>query len=718
MTPTPQEHGFTPGERGAMVNLGSPSGDRPPRSEAPASGAPPGPVLVVDDSLTARMDLTEALEAAGFPVLGAPTLAEARALLERERPALVLLDLRLPDGDGIELLDEIRNDAATHDVPVIMLSGRAEVADRIRGLQRGADDYVGKPYNRKYVVSRAAQLLGGAREAADPRPLVLVVDDSEGMRLLVAYSLEGHGYRVLQASNGEEGLRLAALHRPSAVVVDHEMPGIDGSTMIRRMRSDRAMQDTVCMLFTGSASAPAEMAGLEAGADAYVRKDSDLSLVVARLGALLRARDTNEPAPFASSYLRATKVLCVDDSATFLHALADDLRGEGYEVVTARSGPEALDLLDVDTVDCVLLDRIMPGMNGIEVCRSIKGHPALRNLPVLMLTAMDEPGSVVEGLEAGAEDYVVKGSGFDIIRGRLRAQLRRRHYEEENRRMRVRLADAEMQAVEAKVARELADERARHLDELAEKNAELARSNEELVSANRELEAFAHTVSHDLRGPLRAIHGFCGIVQEEYGPRLDDEGRRLLSRVAAGATHATAIVDDLLRLSTASLQSLDPRPVDLAVLARGVLARLAAQDRDRKVEAVVAESLRVHGDPGLLNQAIENLVGNAWKYSRNVPVARIEVGETQVDGARTFYVRDNGAGFDMAYVSKVFEPFQRLHTSDQFEGTGIGLATVRRIVERHAGRIWADSEVGAGTTFSFTLGLGQDPDESDDAGGT
>jgi signal transduction histidine kinase len=366
--------------------------------------------------------------------------------------------------------------------------------------------------------------------------------------------------------------------------------------------------------------------------------------------------------------------------------------------VTARSGAEALELLEVDAVDCVLLDRLMPGLSGLDVCRRVKEHPVLREVPVLMLTMMDEPEAVLEGLNAGAEDYVAKASGLDIIRGRLRAQLRRKHFEVENRRMRLRLADAEMQAVEARAQRELADARARHVEELSRKNAELE-------AANRELESFAHTVSHDLRGPLRAIQGLSRVVIEDHGDALPDDARRLLDRVVAGAGHAMEVVEDLLRLSTASLHALRPTRFDLADTARQVLRRLQLQDPSRSVEIDVAPSLPVWGDRGLLSQALENLLGNAWKYTRKKDRARIAFRAEDRDGERVYLVEDDGAGFDMRYVHKVFEPFQRLHSTEEFEGTGIGLSTVRRIVERHDGRIWAASEVGRGATFSFTLGL-------------
>jgi PAS domain S-box-containing protein len=226
----------------------------------------------------------------------------------------------------------------------------------------------------------------------------------------------------------------------------------------------------------------------------------------------------------------------------------------------------------------------------------------------------------------------------------------------------------------------------------------------ELRRLNQELESFAYSVSHDLRGPLRGIDGFALALLEEYGDRLDATGRGYLERVRSGSQRMGELIDDLLRLSQVSRASLQFEPVDLSALAESVLDHLRQMEPGRAVAAVVTPGLQAMGDRGLLQVALENLLGNAWKYSAKRADARIEFG-ADIDGKETVYfVRDNGIGFDMQYVNKLFTAFQRLHRRDEFEGTGIGLATVRRIVERHGGRVWAEAAPGAGATFRFTLG--------------
>ena len=243
---------------------------------------------------------------------------------------------------------------------------------------------------------------------------------------------------------------------------------------------------------------------------------------------------------------------------------------------------------------------------------------------------------------------------------------------------------------------ELAQYRA-HLETLvAERTAELS-------LLNQELEAFSYSVSHDLRAPLRAVDGFSNALLEDYADRLDREGRDLLNRIHAGAQRMNALIDDLLKLSRLSRAKLEPAPVDLSALAEEICRQLQETTPERHVVLEIAPKLMAQGDPGLLRAALENLLGNAWKYTSKTPQPRIEFGRTEQDGQPVYFVRDNGAGFDMAYADKLFGAFQRLHHPGEFEGTGIGLATVRRIIHRHGGRIWAEAAPGQGATFYFTL---------------
>lgn len=235
-------------------------------------------------------------------------------------------------------------------------------------------------------------------------------------------------------------------------------------------------------------------------------------------------------------------------------------------------------------------------------------------------------------------------------------------------------------------------------------NEQLARRAAELTVANKELEAFTYSVSHDLRSPLRAIDGFSRALLDDYAGQLDEKGVHYLDRVRAGTQRMGQLIDDLLRLSRVSRSDCRREPVDLTEIARGTATELQNQENTRQAEFLIPDGLAASGDPNLLRIVLENLLGNAWKYTGKSPAARIELGtQPSTNGHPTFFVRDNGAGFDMAYSSKLFGAFQRLHSVKEFEGTGIGLALVKRIIHRHGGDVWAEATVGQGATFYFTL---------------
>jgi two-component system, NtrC family, sensor kinase len=657
-------------------------------------------VIIVDDSLTVRMDLGEAFEEAGFEVALCAGAQQARAEVAQGRVSALILDVVLPDGDGVELLAEFRQAPTTAHVPIVMLSAEAEVKDRVRGLRTGADDFIGKPYEAAYLVARVADLI---REASDTAPpTVLVIDDSQTYRNELGERLRDAGYNPVLAASGEQGLQFAVQIRPDAIVVDGVMPGLDGAATIGRVRLDPGLHSTPCLLLTATEAAAGEVLALDAGADAFVRKAEGAEVVLARLGAMLRAAQasrgrTRTPTPSASQ-----TILAVDDSPTYLEALTGQLQADGYGVVTALSGEEALERLNAQSVDCVLLDLLMPGLSGTETCKRIKGSSVLRNLPLILLTALDSQDAMIEGINAGADDYVTKSADFDVLKARLRSQLRRKQFEEEYRRVREEVVQKD---AEARAARELAEARSALLRRLEEKNSELQ-------ALNFELQSFANSVSHDLRQPLRSIDGFSSALLDEYTECLDETGIRYLTRVRAGVQRMSQLIDGLLSLCRIGRRALDRQPLRLDTMARTVLDRLRDAEPGRNVECVIAEPMPAFGDSQLVESVLENLLGNAWKFTGLRGQARIEVGMERRDAESIYFVKDDGAGFDMRYVKKLFGPFQRLHSESEFPGTGIGLATVHRIVHRHGGEIWAESAVDHGAKFSFTLGFGGRPDST------
>jgi two-component system, NtrC family, sensor kinase len=555
----------------------------------------------------------------------------------------------------------------------------------------GADEDVDQHDNAAYLVGRTRELVPGCDDSTSRQETIVLIDGNVTFREDLKRALEQAAYHVVLAGSGEEGVRLAHDIRPSGIIVDGELPGIDGATFITRIRLDSALRGLPCFLVIGSEDRSAAVRALDAGADGFAVKEESIAVILAKVVAMLR-RASNPSAQGTPTGVQARKkVLAVDDSETYLQQLADALRPDGCEVIPARCGEDALELLAVQQVDCVLLDLLMPGIGGAETCRRVKCVPATRNTPIIMLTALEDREAMIEGLSAGADDCIVKSSDFDVVRARVLAQIRRKQFEDEHSAVRHQLLRAKYQADETRTALEMAESRAALVEELKLKNDEL--------------ESFSYSVAHELHAPLRSIDGFSLALLEDCGEKLSEDGKQYLRYVRESAQHMARLIDDLLALSRVTRAELDRAETDLSSIARSVAARLARASPDRQVELLVADQLVANCDGRLLTIVFENLIGNAWKFTSKCGKARVEVGAT-AGHIWTYFVRDNGAGFDMSHGSKLFGVFQRLHSVMEFEGTGIGLATVERIIRRHGGRIWAEGEVGCGATFFFTVESG------------
>jgi len=363
--------------------------------------------------------------------------------------------------------------------------------------------------------------------------------------------------------------------------------------------------------------------------------------------------------------------------------LGSRLRKRGLDVLLASSGEQAIQLLGQQGVDCILLDRTMTGMGGVATCKYLKSSSLTADIPIIFLTATEQREAVIEGLAAGADDFVSKAAGFDALAARIQAQLRRRHTEAEQREAREALLRSDLAVLEARAANELAGMRA----QLAE---QLATSNRELAAANRELESFGYSVAHDLRGPLRSI-GLCThLLVERVRDQLDQRSLDLVQRVFGSVTRMSDLIESLLELGRIQRHAIARHTIDLTALATSVIDDLSLRHPDRQVDAAIAHPLTVDADGRLVRLLLENLMSNAWRFTTDKAIARVELGCEQAAGERVFYIRDNGIGFDPAHAARLFS-------------AGVGLHTARRIVEHHGGRIWAEGEPGAFAKFSFTL---------------
>jgi hypothetical protein len=378
-------------------------------------------------------------------------------------------------------------------------------------------------------------------------------------------------------------------------------------------------------------------------------------------------------------------ILLVDDQPANLLALEAMLQGLGQNLVKAESGREALKQLLTHEFAVILLDVKMPDMDGFETAALIRERDKSRDTPIIFLTAADKTHTeAVRGYAVGAVDYLVKPVVPEFVRSKVSVFVELAKKTELLRRQ------AEQLRVGEQSARELAETRAGLVRELEHKN--------------QELESFSYAVSHDLRAPLRRIEAFSRAVLETQNDRLDADGRRFFDRIREASRQMSQLIDDVLHLSKVSRAELRQQEVDLSALATAILERLREAEPDRVVETRIRPGVVVSGDGQLLRIALTNLLENAWKFTARQPEACIEFGLSSVAGESTYFVRDNGAGFDMAHADRLFGPFQRLHLATEFPGSGIGLATVRRILHRMGGRVWAEGVVGRGATFHFTLG--------------
>jgi two-component system, sensor histidine kinase and response regulator len=378
-------------------------------------------------------------------------------------------------------------------------------------------------------------------------------------------------------------------------------------------------------------------------------------------------------------------ILLVDDQPANLVALEAMLQGLGQNLIRAESGREALKWLLTHEFAVILLDVKMPDMDGFETAALIRQRDKSRHTPILFLTAADNSQNhAVRGYAVGAVDYLIKPVVPEFVRSKVAVFVELAKKSELLRRQTQLLAESEQAALE-----------------LAETRAELVR---DLEHKNRELESFSYAVSHDLRAPLRRIDSFSRAILESQSDKLDESGRRYLDRVREASQQMSQLIDDVLYLSRVTRADLREQDVDLSSLAQLILTRLQESEPARKAEVKIRPGVIVTGDGQLLRIALENLIENAWKFTSKQAESRIEFGVTQASGEPTYFIRDNGAGFNMTYVDRLFGPFQRLHAHGDFPGSGIGLATVQRIIHRHGGRVWAEGLVGQGATFQFTLG--------------
>ncbi|BAZ18023.1 response regulator receiver sensor signal transduction histidine kinase [Calothrix sp. NIES-4071] len=383
-------------------------------------------------------------------------------------------------------------------------------------------------------------------------------------------------------------------------------------------------------------------------------------------------------------------ILIADDTPYNLGVLFDYLGECGFEVLLAEDGESLLEQVKFALPDIILLDVMMPGINGFETCRILKANEATRDIPVIFMTSLTDTVDKLTAFSVGAIDYVTKPLEHEEVLARVTTHLKLRNLqkklEEQNERLQQEI-----------------EERLRIEKEVKQLNEDLKSRTVELETVNQELEAFSYSVSHDLSNPLSIINGYAYMLQESEVVKQDVDAQHSVARIQSAAKRMEQLIEDLMHLSKVTRSEMRFEPVDLSEIASDIVVFLEQRAPERNIDFIIADNVVAQGDARLLRIVLENLLGNAWKYSGKKSHAQIEFGKTTDLKLPTYFVRDNGVGFDQTSANKLFRPFVRLHSRKHFEGTGIGLATVQRIIQRHGGHVWVEAQIDVGATFYFTL---------------
>lgn len=524
---------------------------------------------------------------------------------------------------------------------------------------------------------------------------IMIVEDSATQAAQLRLALESQGWQVVAKTTAEDALRQLSGELPDLIVVDFSLPNMTGDEFCRQVRMRIDTRIIPIIMLTSHDSIEMETRGLESGADDFVRKSNDLEHLLLRVRTMLR-RVSNSSSVLLPVVFNPDKsfVLAIDDSATYRAFLKQQLRGESYGLETIASAVDGLQRMEAEPPDCVLVDLVMPDMNGLEACRRIDEWRRRRGVRtmILMLTANEDTQGLEQALNAGADDFVGKSSDIVVIKVRIRALLRRKFYEDENQRILEELKSRELEAERARMAQEAAEAKATLTEELQ-------RAVTELLQANAELEEFAYAASHDLRSPLRSISALTGWLKTELSANLSSEQIERFELITGRANRLETMVDDLLAFARAGKLESQIEGVDTGALARETFELVGAPP-SFKFE-VAADMPIVNSPKPPLMQVFANLIDNAVKHHGG-DKGQIRVSSSDEGNLWRFIVADDGQGIPCEFHQRVFDLFQTLKSRDHREGSGLGLAIVKRVVERHGGQIALRSEPGQGADFSFT----------------
>ncbi len=407
-------------------------------------------------------------------------------------------------------------------------------------------------------------------------------------------------------------------------------------------------------------------------------------------------------------------VLAVEDSLVQAKRLEYFFKKYQIDYRIFSTGEEAIIYLGKRIPELIISDVIMPGMDGYELCRRVKENPATATIPVILLTSLQDPNDIIRGLQAGADNFITKPYDEKYLLSRIEhllsnIDLGKNGFQQENtnpislryRGEEFKITSGRRQILDLLVS--VYDTAIQRNEELTAIKIELEETNRSLVQANEDLDAFSRTVSHDLKSPLAVIIGFTSAILDNPETSVNEDEKSYIQFIHESALEMTQLIKDLLSFSQSGRLDLQEEELNLSDIANDILGGILLRYPESSPKVTIKSDLKARADNKLMRVVLDNLLGNAVKYSSKVESPEIVFGKKEYFGKDLFFVKDNGAGFNMAKADKLFQPFVRLHSGLEYSGTGVGLSTVKRIIEKHGGEIWAESEEGKGATFFFTL---------------
>jgi hypothetical protein len=407
-------------------------------------------------------------------------------------------------------------------------------------------------------------------------------------------------------------------------------------------------------------------------------------------------------------------IMALEDSLVQAKRLEYFFKKNRFSYKIFSTAEDAIKVVEIEKPSLIISDILMPGMDGYQFCKKVKSNPQTGHIPVILLTSLQDPNDIIRGLQAGADNFITKPYEERYLHSRINHLLSNIGTSVNNdpcnnadpiqikyRGEEFNITSGRRQILDLLIS--VYDTAIQRNEELTEIKERLEATNKELTQANEDLDAFARTVSHDLKSPLTVILGFSSAILDNPESKITEDEKSYIQFMKESAMEMNQLIKDLLSFSQSGRLQLEKEELNLAEIAKDILESILLRFPETSPEVIIEPGMSAYADSRMIRVVLDNLLGNAIKYSSKNQTPRIVFGKREYYGKDLFFVKDNGVGFDMSKADKLFQPFVRLHSGSEYSGTGVGLSTVKRIIEKHGGEIWAESEPGQGAEFLFTL---------------